>query len=96
MLVNEKVVNQGVGLVPWAEIPLDVKESLLDHLRVWCDNMEAYFDYDNMHLGLWVPMDEGITWDMRSDDQQFQPSHYERYSQMEVWPAPDAARLLSP
>lgn len=38
----------------------------------------------------WVPMVEGITWDMRSDDQQFQPSRYEKYAQMEVWPAPDS------
>lgn len=59
MLVEEKSVNEGVGLVTWTDIPLDVKESLLDHLRVWCDNMEVYFDYGNMHLGLWVPQDEG-------------------------------------
>ena len=39
-------------------------------------------------------MAEGITWDMRSDDQQFQPSRYERYEQMEVWPAPDAAYTI--
>lgn len=38
----------------------------------------------------WVPMKEGITFDMRSFDQQTIPSHYERYEQMEVWPAPDS------
>ena len=35
-------------------------------------------------------MHEGISWDNRSDDQQFQPSRYERFAQMEIWPAPDA------
>lgn len=38
----------------------------------------------------WVPMHEGIEWSHRSDDTQSQPCRYERYAQMEVWPAPDA------
>lgn len=38
----------------------------------------------------WVPMKEGIDWAMRSDDTQSQPCRYERFAQMEVWPAPDA------
>ncbi len=38
----------------------------------------------------WVPMKEGITWPMRSDDSQTIPCRYERFAQMEVWPAPDA------
>lgn len=37
----------------------------------------------------WVPMREGISWANRSDDQQFIPSRYERFAQMEIWPAPD-------
>lgn len=42
----------------------------------------------------WVPMHEGISWEQRSDDQQFQPCRYEKYEQMEVWPAPDAAYII--
>ena len=38
----------------------------------------------------WVPMKEGIDWAMRSDDTQSTPCRYERFAQMEVWPAPDA------
>lgn len=38
----------------------------------------------------WVPMVEGISWDNRSDDTTSQPCRYERYAQMEIWPAPDA------
>jgi hypothetical protein len=38
----------------------------------------------------WVPMKEGIDWPMRSDDTQSTPCRYERFAQMEVWPAPDA------
>jgi hypothetical protein len=38
----------------------------------------------------WVPMNEGIDWDMRSQDTTSIPSRYERYGQMEVWPVPDS------
>lgn len=38
----------------------------------------------------WVPMREGIEWGHRSDDVQTKPCRFERYAQMEVWPAPDA------
>ena len=80
------------NLIKYDEKTTGVGQTLYD----WAD------DCDPTHLrqvaiydgSRWVPMDEGITWDMRSDDQQFQPSHYERYSQMEVWPAPDAAYTI--
>ena len=42
----------------------------------------------------WVTMAEGIDWPMRSNDQRFMPSRYERYNQMEVWPSPDAAYTI--
>lgn len=58
MQVNEEKSINEVGLVTWTDIPQEIKDALLDHLRVWCDNVEVYFDYDNMHLGLWVPQDE--------------------------------------
>lgn len=38
----------------------------------------------------WVPMVEGIDWAMRSDSNQGVPIRFERGTQMEVWPAPDA------
>lgn len=37
----------------------------------------------------WIPMQEGITWDMRSQDTTGTPCRYERYAQMEVWPETD-------
>lgn len=37
----------------------------------------------------WVPMKEGITFEMRSQDSTSIPCRYERYAQMEVWPVPD-------
>ena len=42
----------------------------------------------------WVPMIEGIDWAMRSDDTQSIPHRYERFAQMEIWPAPDAAYTI--
>jgi hypothetical protein len=42
----------------------------------------------------WVPMCEGIDWAHRSDDVQSQPARYERYGQMEIWPAPDTAYVI--
>lgn len=42
----------------------------------------------------WVPMQEGISWSNRSDDQQGQPCRYEKLAQMEVSPAPDAAYTM--
>ena len=42
----------------------------------------------------WVPMDEGITFAHRSSDIPSRPCRYERYSQMEVWPEPDAAYTI--
>lgn len=56
---EEKQVNETVGLVPWESIPQDLKEALLQHLIVWTDNQEIYFNYDKMEEGLWVPQDEG-------------------------------------
>ena len=38
----------------------------------------------------WVPMLEGISFSNRSTDIHSIPHRYERYNQMEVWPAPDA------
>lgn len=42
----------------------------------------------------WALMNEGIDWAMRSDDAQNTPGRYERYSQMEVWPAPDSQYII--
>jgi len=42
----------------------------------------------------WVPMREGVSFAMRSDDSPSVPLRYERYSQMEVWPVPDAAYTI--
>lgn len=43
----------------------------------------------------WVPMTEGISWEMRStSDSRTIPCRYERFSQMEVWPEPDAAYTI--
>lgn len=42
----------------------------------------------------WVQMKEGISWDDRSQDTTSQPCKYERYSQMEIWPVPDAAYTI--
>lgn len=45
--------------------------------------------------GLWVPMAEGITFDMRSvADSATVPCRYERFAQFEVWPNPDAAYTI--
>lgn len=42
----------------------------------------------------WVPMKEGITWGMRSDDSRTIPCRYERFAQMEIWPVPDTAYTI--
>lgn len=42
----------------------------------------------------WVPMHEGISFAMRSNDSQATPMRYERYAQMEVWPVPDAVYTI--
>lgn len=59
-------------------------------------------DCDPTHLrdiaiydgGRWVPMTEGIDWNNRAFDQSSMPYRYERFSQMEVWPKPDAAYTI--
>lgn len=55
---EEKQVNDFCGIVLWAEVPQELKEALWQHLVVWTDNPEVYFDYENMGQGLWVPQDE--------------------------------------
>lgn len=71
---DEKQTNIGQTLYDWAT---DCAPTHLREIAV----------YDGSR---WVPMHEGISWDMRSFDQQTIPSRYERYDQMEIWPAPDS------
>lgn len=39
--------------------------------------------------GIWLPLEPGITWEMRSSDESGRPSRYELFEQMEVWPIAD-------
>lgn len=74
-------------------ITFDDKEIGVDQTQAdWADDCDPAFlrdvaVYDGMR---WAPMQEGITWAMRSDDTQGQPCRFERFAQMEVWPPPDA------
>lgn len=44
---------------------------------------------------VWMPMQEGINWAMRSvADSRSIPARYERFEQMEIWPEPDAAYTI--
>jgi hypothetical protein len=71
---DEETLGQGQTLYDYAE---DCDPGNIRDVAVWDGTR-------------WVPMKEGISWGMRSDDSQSQPCRYERYAQMEVWPAPDA------
>lgn len=75
---DEKTTGIGQTLYDWAD---DCEPTHLRDVAI----------YDGSR---WVPMHEGITWDNRSFDQQTIPSRYERYAQMEIWPAPDAAYTI--
>lgn len=62
----------------------------------WADDCDPSFlrnvaIYDGLR---WIPMIEGIDWRMRSDTAEGLPRRFERYSQMEVWPIPDAAYTI--
>jgi hypothetical protein len=71
---DEKVTGVGQANYDWAT---DCDPTHLREIALWDGTR-------------WVPMQEGITWEMRSDDTQSEPRRYERYDQMEVWPVPDA------
>jgi hypothetical protein len=71
---DDKVIGANQTLIDWAD---DCEPTHLRDVAI----------YDGSR---WVPMNEGITWDMRSQDTTSIPSRYERYAQMEVWPVPDA------
>ena len=75
---DEKTTGVGQSLYDWAA---DCDPTHLRDIAV----------YDGAR---WVPMNEGISFDMRSNDSQSIPNRYERYSQMEVWPVPDAAYTI--
>lgn len=70
---DEKTTNIGQTLYDWAT---DCNPTHLREVAI----------YDGSR---WLSMKEGISFDMRSDDQTSIPIRYESYSQMEVWPAPD-------
>lgn len=70
---DEKITGVGQTLYDWAT---DCDPVSLRDVAIWDGTR-------------WVPMKEGIDWEMRSDTQQFQPCRYERFAQMEIWPAPD-------
>ena len=75
------------NLITYDEETLGVGQTLYDYASD-CDpaNIRDVAVWDGMR---WVPMKEGITWANRSDDTQGQPCRYERFSQMEIWPACD-------
>jgi len=76
---DEKVTGVGQTLYDWAE---DCDPNRVTEVAVWDGSR-------------WVPMKEGIDWAMRSDaSTQSIPARYERFSQMEVWPEPDAAYTI--
>lgn len=72
---DEKTTGVGQALYDWAS---DCDPTHLREVAI----------YDGAR---WVTMCEGITFGHRSDDTQSIPVRFERYSQMEVWPVPDAA-----
>lgn len=75
---DEKITGVGQTLYDWAT---DCDPTHLRDVAV----------YDGTR---WIQMIEGISWDQRSYDTQFQPSHYERFTQMEIWPAPNQAYTI--
>jgi hypothetical protein len=75
---DEKLTGMGQANYDWAT---DCEPTHIRDVAIWDGTR-------------WVPMQEGISWDMRSDDTQHQPLRYERYEQMEVWPVPDAVYTI--
>jgi len=76
---DEKVTGVGQTLYDWAA---DCDPNRVTEVAVWDESR-------------WVPMKEGIDWAMRSDaSTQSIPARYERFSQMEVWPEPDATYTI--
>ena len=75
---DEKVTGSGQSLYDYAE---DCDPIRITEVAIWDG-------------ACWVPMKEGITWGMRSDDSQTIPCRYERFEQMEVWPVPDSAYTI--
>lgn len=75
-------------LIVYDEKETGVGQTLYD----WANNCDPnrIIDIAIWDGARWVPMVEGISWDNRSINQQSQPSRYERFAQMEVWPSPDA------
>lgn len=76
---DEKTTGIGQTLYDWADD---------------CDPNRPLRDIAIFDGATWVPMSEGITFAHRTDDSQTIPARYERYAQMEVWPAPDAAYTI--
>lgn len=75
---DEKVTETGSFLYDWATD---------------C-NQDRILDIAIHDGSRFVPMKEGISWAMRSDDSQTIPMRYERFQQMEIWPIPDAAYTM--
>lgn len=70
---DDKVIGASQTLIDWAA---DCEPTHLRDVAVYAGCR-------------WIPMQEGITWDMRSQDTTGTPCRYERYPQMEVWPETD-------
>ncbi len=76
---DEKSTEAGSRLYDWA---VDCDPTRITEIAIWDG---AY----------WVPMEEGISWAMRSTaDSRTIPARYERFAQMEVWPDPDDAYTM--
>lgn len=80
-------------LIKYDEVTTGVGQTLYD----WAADFDANRPLRDIAVydgATWVPMNEGITWAHRTDDSQTIPARYERYAQMEIWPAPDAAYTI--
>lgn len=65
MFKQEFEINP-VQMIPWEFVPCDLIDEIENKLRIWCDNVEVYFDRDHMELGLNVPIEgdqeEVLSW----------------------------------
>lgn len=80
-------------LIKYDEKTTGVGQTLYDWATD-CDSARPLREIAIYDGSCWIPLREGISFSMRSDDSQTIPARYERYAQMEVWPAPDAAYTI--
>lgn len=79
-------------LIKYDEVTTGINQYLYDY-PADC-NIERIISVEMKEGDTWYPVVEGITMNLRSDTNTSRPRRYERFAQMEVWPAADKAYTM--